>query len=98
MPEFVNTDEKRLKQVLHNILQNSIKFTLRGKITVIIDYDPNICKLMIKVKDTGIGISDADKPNVFQLFGNINQLAYTNTKGIGLGLHICKRIVENFNG
>ncbi len=61
----MTTDEKRLKQVLHNILQNAIKFTLRGKIMVVIDYERATSRLSIKVKDTGIGISDADKPNVF---------------------------------
>ena len=54
--------------------------------------------LEIQVEDTGIGIKDEDKPKLFKLFGFLDSTQQINTKGIGLGLHISKRITRIFNG
>ena len=58
----------------------------------------NTSELEISVKDTGIGITSEDQAKLFMLFGKLTTTASLNTNGIGLGLSICKRIVESFNG
>jgi len=52
----------------------------------------------VTVADSGIGIKDEDKNKLFQLFGILDATKEINTKGIGLGLHICKLICEEFGG
>lgn len=54
--------------------------------------------LKVSVSDTGIGISEDDRKKLFQLFGKLEETASINTSGIGLGLSICKKIVEAFDG
>lgn len=97
--ETICTDEERVMQVLHNFVSNSIKFTMQGEIEVRVelirqqdDY------LKISVRDTGIGIKEQDQHNLFQLFGYIQNTQSMNKKGIGLGLAICKKIVQKFEG
>lgn len=63
-----------------------------------LSYDHNSSELKVKVIDTGIGIKDEDKLKLFSIFGKLEVSAYINTSGIGLGLSICKQIVEAFNG
>ena len=59
MPAVVTTDDQRIKQVLLNLLQNALKFTMRGGITVRVRLEKG-CYLVISVEDTGIGISDQE--------------------------------------
>ena len=54
--------------------------------------------IQISVTDNGIGIKDQDKDKIFQLFGFLQSTQNLNTKGIGLGLHISKQIVQEFGG
>ena len=54
--------------------------------------------IQITVSDTGVGIKDKDKHKLFQLFGFLDTTKELNTKGIGLGLHISKKIVQEFGG
>ena len=97
-PEKVFCDEERVKQVVLNLLQNALKYTLRGNITVKLEYvsDEEEGKIRISVSDTGIGIKDIDKKKIFKLFGKLDDSS--NTSGIGIGLHFCKKIVEAIGG
>ena len=61
-------------------------------------FKENEGKLFFTVADTGIGISDADQRKLFRLFGKLSSSSKINTSGIGLGLHICKKIIETFGG
>lgn len=54
--------------------------------------------MIVSVSDTGIGIAEEDKNKLFNLFGKLESTALINTTGIGLGLSICKKIVEAFDG
>lgn len=54
--------------------------------------------LEVQVKDTGIGISEEDKPKLFKMFGKLQSSSTINTTGIGLGLNICKNLVEALGG
>lgn len=94
----------RLQQVLLNYQSNAIKFTPeRKEITIICKYIKGINQesdyIEIIVKDEGIGLSEENKGKLFKLFGFIEEVRDTmNTKGIGMGLHITKSIVEKFGG
>lgn len=82
--------------MLLNLIQNALKFTMKGGITVSVDYIQG--ELVISVQDTGIGISETDQQKLFQLFGKLSSSRQMNTSGIGLGLSICKRILDSFGG
>ncbi len=85
-------DKKRLNQVVYNLINNAIKFTSKGSIHVIVEKNTNNNALIIKVQDSGIGIDDDIYPKLFTKF-------VTKSKdGNGLGLYICKNIVEAHGG
>ena len=62
------------------------------------DEDNSDCMLQVSVTDTGIGIKLKDQEKLFKLFGFLDSSKHLNSKGIGLGLHISKRITQQFNG
>ena len=91
-------DPARLRQVLLNLLTNSVKFTERGRIGVDVSYHAEVRLLRVEVTDTGIGIA-ADKLGV--LFERFSQADASTTRrygGTGLGLAISKRLVELMDG
>lgn len=88
----VKTDEKRITQVLSNFVNNAIKFTDTGNITI--SYKKEGKKLYVGVSDTGIGISENNIGRIFQRFIKINDFH----QGTGLGLTICKTIIESLGG
>ena len=101
LPAEVVVDAQRVKQVLMNLISNSLKFTMKGEIRVILSHfwkENNELFIKMSVADTGIGIRQEDKAKLFQLFGKIENTASKNTSGIGLGLSICKKIVTAFGG
>jgi signal transduction histidine kinase len=71
---------------------------MKGGIKVAVSFDSARCFLIVRVSDTGIGISEADQSKLFKLFGKLSATTSINTSGIGLGLNICKKIVESFGG
>ena len=89
-------DEERLKQVLVNLLGNSIKYTEKGKITVSTYVENN--KLAIKIADTGIGMSAEEQKHLFEKFHRVQNNKTLHITGTGLGLWITKQIVELMNG
>ena len=94
--------------MLLNIYSNAIKFTGRdGRITLVVELINNqepesedfLKMLRISVIDDGLGIKKKDQALLFQMYGTIkHEKKGINTKGIGLGLHISKLIVEKFKG
>jgi nitrogen-specific signal transduction histidine kinase len=93
---FVEADKARITQVISNLLNNAIKFTKRGTVFIGIEeikQDNNLQKfLVVTVKDTGTGIDPEMLPRLFEKF------ASKSCKGTGLGLFICKSIVEAHGG
>ncbi|MFA7255493.1 MAG: PAS domain S-box protein [Candidatus Omnitrophota bacterium] len=95
LPE-VELDRDKIVQVLTNFLQNAIKFTLQGEITVASSATSSGVK--ISVKDTGIGIQQKDVPKLFRKFGQLESAKLVAPGGTGLGLAISKMIVERHHG
>ncbi len=89
---------QRTKQVLINLMQNAMKFTMKGSISLIIKYCKQQGKLTFRVEDTGIGVKEEDQTKLFALFGKLDASKSMNTQGIGLGLNICKKIVNAMGG
>ena len=100
VPIFINTDERRLKQLLVNMLSNSVKFTNFGHICLNVEYIPKIIEneyseLKFTIEDTGIGINKEDQMLLFQDYSNLNKEYFKmNKDGTGLGLSICKKIIQ----
>ena len=92
-----HTDELRVRQIISNLLSNSIKYTLSGEIKF--GYSlMNNC-LIFFVKDTGIGIKKDQIESIFEPFNKTKSNYYTDTdKSLGLGLYIVKSIIEQLNG
>ncbi|HEY3322025.1 MAG TPA: PAS domain S-box protein [Planctomycetota bacterium] len=92
----VNSDRRRVEQVLLNLLSNAIKFTERGEVTVSARVVPSA--VMISVADTGMGIKSEDLGKLFQPFRQLDTGLTRQHEGTGLGLAICKRLVERMGG
>jgi len=91
-------DERRIKQVLINLLSNSVKFTPRGgDVTVSANLDGR-GGLILAVKDTGIGIAKEDIPKVLSPFGQVDSSLSRQYEGTGLGLHLSRTFVELHGG
>ncbi|MCL1468455.1 response regulator [Argonema galeatum] len=95
MPDVMG-DRDRLLQVFINLISNAIKFTDTGSCTVKARQQEN--EILIGVIDTGVGIAAADKPKVFEKFKQVGETLTDKPKGTGLGLPICKQIVEHHGG
>ena len=91
---IINTDQKRLSQVIINLATNALKFTPKGSIKMGYHIDAEAHEIFFYVKDTGIGIPADQKDKVFERFVKLNTFA----KGTGLGLAICRVIIERLNG
>jgi PAS domain S-box-containing protein len=89
----LQTDETRLSQVISNFINNAIKFTLEGSITLAYQWIDSE-HIRFSVTDTGIGIKKENQQNIFERFVKLNSFK----QGTGLGLSICRSIVEHFGG
>ena len=89
-------DEKRITQVLLNLLDNAVKYTNAGGITVGISLKNKL--VQIDITDTGIGIPENDLPRIFERFYRVEKSRTRDLGGTGLGLSIVKHIVESHNG
>ena len=101
IPENIIGDELRIVQILNNLLSNAQKFTALGKITVEVLKTAQIndkIELFFIVTDTGIGIDKADKEKLFQSFSQVDASISRKYGGTGLGLNICKQLVELMGG
>jgi len=94
---YIKSDETRIKQILLNIISNSIKFTKQGKIILSFIMKENSKEVIILVEDTGIGIKDEDKDKLFRDFVMLETGSNYNKQGSGLGLSICKSLGSKLN-
>lgn len=89
---FLETDEKRVTQIISNFINNALKFTEHGKIDI--GYELLENNIYIYVEDTGIGIAPEHCSRIFNRFIKLDKIK----QGCGLGLAICKMLVEKLNG
>jgi signal transduction histidine kinase len=87
----------RVAQVLGNLISNAIKYSDTGQIEINITHDPDKKRVVVSVKDTGIGISPEDLPVLFSKFKQLKS-GDRSRKGTGLGLVVTKGIVESHGG
>lgn len=93
---YVYLDPNRMREVAQNLLDNAIKYTTSGTVTLALTGNQSI--VQIQVRDTGAGIPQEDIPHLFQKFYRVDNTMTRNIGGTGLGLFICKRLVEMYNG
>lgn len=89
-------DFNKIRQVFLNVIDNSIKYTDKGYVRVSVE--PRGDKVLVSVKDSGIGISEASMKNLFQKFSRAKGVTKLHTDGSGLGLFIVKKIMEAHGG
>lgn len=101
VPLKINGDSLRLKQVITNLLSNAIKFTQQGSVVIRVMLDQCIAHLVtlrISITDTGIGISEDQQKELFHAFNQTSPNITRRFGGTGLGLVICKKLVEQMHG
>lgn len=101
IPEEIIGDELRVMQVLNNLLSNATKFTSVGKVTLEVlktAQENDRVELFFMVIDTGIGIDAADEDKLFKSFSQVDASISRKYGGTGLGLNICKQLVELMGG
>ncbi|MGM3309130.1 ATP-binding response regulator, partial [Anabaena sp. WFMT] len=95
LPQIIG-DRNRLLQVLINLISNAVKFTASGAVTCRVKQEPEgVC---ISIIDTGVGITPEDQPKVFEKFRQVGDTLTDKPKGTGLGLPICKQIIDHHGG
>ncbi|MBQ4283834.1 MAG: response regulator [Lachnospira sp.] len=99
IPSVLMGDEFRIKQILNNLLSNAVKYTEKGKIILKISSDNSDgFKLIMAVRDTGIGIRKEDMQKLFDSFKRLELKKNRYIEGTGLGLSITKQLVEQMGG
>lgn len=97
MPHLLFGDEVRIKQCMLNILNNAVKYTERGSVTLNIGFekiDSSSIYLKVEVKDTGIGIKAEDLPRLFKAFERVDEKRNRTIEGTGLGLNIVAMLLD----
>ena len=100
IPQVLYGDSSRLKQICVNILTNAVKYTKEGSITFSINsvIKNDVCRLIISVEDTGIGIKQENLNKLFNKFERLDLKDNITIEGTGLGLAITKKLVDMMNG
>lgn len=94
----VHADQGKVVQSVHNLVNNAIKYTEKGTITVYVHDDKASKKIFLEVIDTGIGMSEKALENIFQKFERADNAHKSNIQGTGLGLYMALKIVEAMGG
>ncbi|MDX2283526.1 MAG: response regulator [Bacteroidia bacterium] len=102
VPEMILGDEIRVRQILNNLISNSLKFTEQGEVLVRAWTDPVAWSgsglLYVSVRDTGIGIAEHQQPHLFEAFTQADVSTTRRYGGTGLGLSICRRLAQLMGG
>lgn len=101
-PEFpiprVYADPEKLIQVFTNLIDNALKYTDKGRVSIKLTYLKDLKRIRIVVQDTGIGMSKDDLKNIFEIFSRGEGGQKFDTEGTGLGLYVAKEIVKAHRG
>ena len=93
---YAHVDPDRIREVITNVFDNAVKYTENGKISIGLTGNKEVIQLY--VKDTGPGIPSDDIPHLFQKFYRVDNSVTRTIGGTGLGLFICRKIVELYSG
>jgi len=93
---YANVDNDHLREVIANLVENAIKYTPSGDVVVDIGGDTE--HIQISIADSGIGIPKEDQGHLFQKFYRVDNSDTREIGGTGLGLYLCRRLVETMNG
>lgn len=94
----VHADNGKVRQVLHNLIDNAMKYTPKGSITVVAHDDKKKKKVYISIKDTGVGMSAETRGAIFEKFVRAKNANRVNVTGAGLGLFVAKQMIEEMGG
>jgi signal transduction histidine kinase len=95
---FASVDPGKMRQVITNLIDNSIKYTPKGSILITLTKDSNKKELVISIKDTGVGIDKETLPQLFEKFSRAKEASRVNVLGTGLGLYLAREIVHAHSG
>ena len=101
IPDLIHCDAVRLRQVLTNLIENSIKYTEKGAISIEVklhEQTAHSLVLLFSISDTGVGIAPEERDAIFREFYQGSSIVDERTKGSGLGLSIAKQLVELMGG
>lgn len=98
LPDRIETDGDRLRQIVFNLLSNAVKFTREGSVTLRAHRDADANELVIDIVDTGIGIAQSEQKQVFDAFHQVDNATTREFSGTGLGLSICKNLANALGG
>ena len=102
IPSVLEGDEIRIRQIMLNIINNAVKYTQEGSVSIDISSESvmmgNYINLIIRVTDTGIGIKDEDKDKLFKSFQRLDERKNHSIEGTGLGLHITNSLLQMMDG
>lgn len=93
---YANVDNDHLREVIANLIDNAIKYTPNGDVTIDIGGDND--HVVVSVRDSGIGIPKEDQPHLFQKFYRVDNSDTREIGGTGLGLYLSRRLIETMNG
>lgn len=93
---FVNQDNDHIREIIDNLIENAIKYTPQGEVTV--DVTGSEDKVVVSVTDTGLGIPTEDIPHLFQKFYRVDNMDRQSIGGTGLGLYLSRRLAESMQG
>lgn len=96
--EMVHADIGKTRQVISNLIDNAMKYTPKGSITVIVHDDIKKKKIYATIQDTGVGMSKETIEGVFEKFVRAKNANNVNTTGTGLGLFVAKKMIEDMGG
>ncbi|OGH76887.1 MAG: hypothetical protein A2469_03920 [Candidatus Magasanikbacteria bacterium RIFOXYC2_FULL_40_16] len=89
-------DEEKIRHVIFNFVDNAIKYTKEGTVSVSVEREGE--GVNVKVKDTGFGFDKVDEANFFQKFYRGKNVEHTNVNGTGLGIYVCRQFIEKHKG
>ena len=95
---IVKADIGKVQQIIHNLINNSIKYTQKGAITVYVHDDIKNKKVFVDIIDTGIGMSAETLAGIFQKFERGDKANTVNVTGTGLGLYVAQKMAEAMSG
>lgn len=96
VPKYLYGDRTYIRQIFYNLLENAVKYTEQGKVTIEVHYEASEESgiLKLKIQDTGIGINEEDQKNIFQAFQRMDSKHNEHIEGFGLGLTITKQLLK----